>query len=83
MAARPRTLSAAAQSGARNLCYLVIPADVSSIAFTTSLGWGSIGTWLEGRTVVVALSCWSMLFSCSGAIVRSLLETMYRTGLLC
>ena len=39
-----------------------------------------MATWLEGRTVVVALICLAMLFSCSGAIMLSLLATMYHEG---
>ena len=53
------------------------------MTFATSLGWDNMATWLEGRTVVVALICLAMLFSCSGAIILSLLATMYHDGLLC
>jgi hypothetical protein len=42
-----------------------------------------MATWLDRRTVVVAFICFAMLFSCSGAIIRSLLETMYQVGLWC
>src|SRR5580700_988250 len=42
-----------------------------------------MATWLDGRTVVVAFICLAMLFSCSGAIILSLLATMYHDGLLC
>jgi hypothetical protein len=42
-----------------------------------------MATWLDGRTVVVAFICFAMLFYCSGAIIRSLLETMYHVGLSC
>ncbi len=59
------------------------PRAASSITFATSLGWESMATWLEARTVVVAFICFAMLFSCSGAIIRSLLETTYHVALLC
>src|SRR5271156_4945788 len=60
-----------------------LPAAASSMTFATSLGWDNITTWLDGRTVVVAFICFAMLFSCSGAIMLSLLATMYHEGLLC
>jgi hypothetical protein len=59
------------------------PRAASSITFATSLGWESMATWLDARTVVVAFICFAMLFSCSGAIILSLLATMNHDGLLC
>ena len=50
------------------------------MTFATSFGRDNITTWPDGRTVVVALICFAMLFSCSGAIILSLLATMYQVG---
>src|SRR5439155_7235104 len=46
----------------------------------TLFGCDNITTWLEERTVVVAFICLAMLFSCSGAIILSLVATMYQVG---
>src|SRR5207244_810313 len=62
--------------------HLSRPAAASSITFATSIAWDSMATWLEGRTVVLVLMSFAMLFSCSGSIIRSLLATTYHAGLL-
>ena len=48
-----------------------------------SNGWDNITTWLDAKTVVAAFICFAMLFFCSGAIILSLLATMYQLGLSC
>src|SRR5215470_16042210 len=53
------------------------PAAASSITSATLFGCDNITTWLEERTVVAAFICFAMLFSCLGAIILSLLATMY------
>ena len=50
------------------------------MTFATSAGCDNIATWLDGSTVAFALICFAMLFSCSGSIIRSLLDTTYQTG---
>ncbi|HEY3886140.1 MAG TPA: hypothetical protein VGL62_13070 [Vicinamibacterales bacterium] len=50
------------------------------MTFATSAGCDNIATWLEGSTVAFALICFAMLLSCSGSIIRSLLDTTYRAG---
>src|ERR1700730_2624084 len=52
----------------------------SSMTFATSAGCDNIATWLDGSTVALALICVAMLFSCSGSIMRSLLDTTYHAG---
>lgn len=53
----------------------------SSITLATSLGCDSMATWLEGNSVVAAFISLAMLRSCCGAIILSLLETIYQVGL--